>query len=312
MKKSYALFLFLLCISMMVGCGGGGGGGSARIPASSVTFETQVPTTALSQSIRAALIPEDIQVLLNGEPLSFVSTVGDVMVYKLTFTTANASFSELLKMGGGEAELQVIVGTKEPVTQKLQLDTLTEASTAKTLTVKLIISNNPADGTYTVEVLGSPGVGPMGAPGQANKSLGITGIDYLATSGEYLPLAYATGVPLVDTTIRVTFDSVVDKADNNFKIALASGSSESLILTHADIDSVFSMTQTDVPASGTIPSHSYLTFVMLTDSQKGQILSAATQYKLSFESSSVRRKSDPSVRLRPFTILTRTFTMENQ
>ena len=315
MKRLSMLLLCLIFLPLAFGCFGGGGGSGARdasrVQASSVTFEAQVPTSALSPAIRADLIPEDIQVLLEGEPLEFVSAVGDVLVYKLTFTDANASFAELLEQGGGVVELTVIVGTKEPVTQELQLDTLTDGSSTKTLIVELIISTNPADGTYTVEVLGSPGVGPLGAPGQSNKSLGITGIDYLSPSSEFLPLAHAIGVPLIDTTIRVTFDSVVDNATNNFRITVSDGSGDPVTITHNDLGSVLSVTQTDVPAGDELP-YSYLTFVLLTDNDEGKILNPETQYTLTFESLSVRRKDDPFVRLRPFTILSRTFTTETE
>ncbi len=310
------LFLLICLTPSFIGCmgggGGGDGGGAAVFPqktnATSVTLEAQVPTSVLNQSIRAALIPSDIQVSIQGVPLTYVSTTGNFMLFQATVSSTNASFSVIISQGGGEVDLTVQVGTKEPVTVKMTLDTTTDGSTTKTLTVTVSISTNTEAGTYTVEATGGPGVGPQKAPGQSGKSLGITAIEYLSASGGYLPLADATGVPYSGTTLRITFDSVVDNATNNFKITASSPTGHSVTLTQNDLGKVFEVTQTDIPATGTMPAYSYLTAVLLKNTVNGKKFGPSTKYTLTFESASVRKKNDPSVKLRPFTSLSRTFT----
>ena len=316
MSKLHRALPFIIILLLSIGCGGGSGGGSGvgvpLTPANNVTFEAQIPASTLNPSLRASLIPEDIQVLLEGVPLIFSTQIGDILVYNLEFSDENASFTELIKQGGGIVDLTVIVGTKEPVTQQLELSTLTDGASQKTLSVSLNIQNNPTEGTYTVEIVGGPGVGPFGAPGQSNKSLGITGIDYKDSSGDYYPLANATGVPYINTTIKITFDSIVEHETNNFKIVAISESGTSVTLTQSDIDSIFSITKTEIGATDTDVAYSYLIVTLLKDNKEGKIFGPGKKYTLKFESASVRRKDSPFVKLRPFTVLSRSFTTASE
>lgn len=318
MKKLQLGLFFLFLSALFVGCGGGGGGGVGipLTPAESVTFEAEVPASTLNAntlveanaSVRAALIPEDIQIFLEGVPLVFAYRSGESLIYRLTFSAENASFTQIIENGGGGVELMIMLGTKEAVRQRLELNTRTGGSSTKKLMITMRITNNIRNGTYGVEIFGGQGVGPIGAPGQSNKSLGVTGIDYLATSGDYFPLANATDVPVIDTTFRITFDSLVEHATNNFRIVATSESGSSVTLVQNDIGTLFSLDQTDIPETTTVPAYSYLTVTLIKNNKDGKFLHHNTEYTLSFESASVRRVDDPFVKLRPFTVLKRTFT----
>ncbi|MFZ5952884.1 MAG: hypothetical protein ACOYXC_19425 [Candidatus Rifleibacteriota bacterium] len=316
--------MLMLCCLLTVGCGGGGGGGSVGVPlspAANVVFEAQVPTSALNanvlanmpQSIRASLIPEDIEVTLAGVPLRYVGVSGDALLYRLEFSAENASFSEIIEQGGGVAELMIAIGTKEAVRQQLELNTRTYGESSKNLRITLRITNQIRNGTYGVEILGGPGVGPLGAPGQSNKSLGVTGIDFLASSGEYLALADANDVPVDNTKIKITFDGLVERATNSFRIATLDGITPSLILSQEDLGTAISAEVIEVAETDTYPAHSYILFTLLNSSEAGKALVANTDYTLKFELQTVRRVDDPMVKLRPFVILKRTFkTVSNQ
>jgi hypothetical protein len=317
MKKLSCVLMLMLCCLLIAGCGGGGGGstGVPLTPAENVVFEAQVPSSALNanvlpslaQSLRASLIPEDIEVSLAGVPLSFVAVSGDSLIYRLEFSSENASFSEIIEQGGGVAELMIAVGTKEAVRQQLELNTRTYGESSKKLTITIRITNQIRNGTYGVEVLGGPGVGPLGAPGQSNKSLGITGIDFLASSSEYLALAEATDVPFDSTKIKITFDALVEHATNSFRITTDDNSSATLTITHEDLGTAVSAEVTEVAETDTYPAHSYITFTFLNSNEAGKALLPDTAYTVKFELQTVRRVDDPMVKLRPFVILKRTF-----
>ena len=318
MKKILVVSMLLLCCLFVIGCGGGGGGSSVGVPltpAANVVFEAQVPASALnanvlaniSQSFRASLIPEDIEVTLAGVPLRYVGVSGDSLLYRLEFSAENASFSEIVEQGGGVAELMIAVGTKEAVRQQLELNTRTYGESSKKLTITMRITNQIQNGTYGVEILGGPGVGPLGAPGQSNKSLGVTGIDFMASSGEYLALADATDVPIDSTKFKITFDALVEHATNSFRLTTPEGADPALTLTQEDLGTAISAEVTEVAETDTYPAHSYVVFSLLNSSEAGKALLANTDYTLKFELQTVRRVDDPMVKLRPFVILKRTF-----
>jgi hypothetical protein len=297
------------------GCGFGGGGsnvvGVPTTPATDVTIEANVSTSGLSPALRANLNTEDIQVLLDGVPLSLVNQLGDIMVYRLSLSDLNDTFKELIAQGGGVVELTVIIGGDNPVTQNLEVNTMTDGYSWKSLSVGLNISYNAAEDEYIIDVIGGSDIGPVGAPGQLNKSLGVTGVDYLDATGEYKPLAYATSVPYMNTTVRITFDTVVDKVTNNFKIMIGNDSGALITLTHNEIDRLFSIEQTDVPASNDDAAYSFVTITLLSDkNDKG--LTPGKTYTASFESGSVSSKDSPYVKLRPFTVIERSFTTASE
>ncbi|HNS10327.1 MAG TPA: hypothetical protein PKN29_11535 [Candidatus Ozemobacteraceae bacterium] len=323
MKKPGLILIFQLVCLLLIGCGGGGGGGGVGVPmtpAENVIFEAQIPSSALNASVvanvapalRAALVAEDIEISLAGVPLKFVSVSGDSLIYRLEFSAENGPLAEIIEQGGGAADLKIAVGTKEAVTQQLELNTRTYGESTKKLTLTIRITNQIRNGIYGVEIIGGPGVGPIGAPGQSGKSLGITDIEYRAGADEYLPLYDATEVPVDGTEFRITFDALVEHATNSFRITADNESGSLLAISQEDLGTAISAEVTNVAETETYPAHSYLTFTFLNSTTTGKALLPATEYTVKFELQTVRRVDDPMVKLRPFVILKRTFTTVSQ
>ncbi|EKD82972.1 MAG: hypothetical protein ACD_39C00968G0002 [uncultured bacterium] len=319
MRKVSLILIFQLFCILLAGCGGGGGGGGVGVPmtpAENVVFEAQIPSTALNAnlvanmtpSLRAALVAEDIEISLAGVPLKFISVSGDSLIYRLEFSAENNALADIIEQGGGLAELMIAVGTKEAVTQQLELNTRTAGESTKKLTITIRITNQIRNGIYGVEIIGGPGVGPIGAPGQSGKSLGITDIEYRAVTDEYLPLYNATEVPVDGTEIRIKFDAPVEHATNSFRITADNESGSLLAISQEDLGTAISAEVTNVAETETYPAYSYLTFIFLKSSAATKALLPATEYTVKFELQTVRRVDDPMVKLRPFVILKRTFT----
>ncbi|MBF0409077.1 MAG: hypothetical protein HQM10_17140 [Candidatus Riflebacteria bacterium] len=308
MKKFMVLFLIGLMNIFAVGCWFNDDGDDDVGPAtnaSNVVLQAKVPADTLNRSIRNALIPTDIQVWMNGVSLDYASTTDGFMIFQKTIDVNDPSFSVVLSAGGGAASLTVQIGTMAPINVTITLDTTTSGSLSKTLSLT-ITTTNATDGTYSLLVTDGVGISAPVNSVISEKSLGVTAIDYRTLSGNFLPLANATGVPTNSTTIRITFDSVVDKATNNFKINAQSSSGNKVTLMQTDLAKVINIVQTDVPASAT-PAHSYLDVTLLVNTTEGRSFKPNTTYTLSFESASVCRKDDPSVRLRPTLVFSRTF-----
>lgn len=308
MKKLVLLSVTCLLALLVVGCGGGDDSGPGPgTNASSVVLQAKVPAGALNQSVRLAMVPTDILVSMNGTPLEYSTTTDGFMIFQKTVSVSDASFSSILASGGGAASLTIQIGTRAPLTLTITLDTTTSGSPSKTVALTISIAAGQTDGTFTIQITGGTGVIAPANPVITEKSLGVTGIEYRTSSGDFLPLANATGVPFISTTIRVTFDSLVDKATNSFKILAQSKHGNQVSLMQNDLGKILTITQTDLP-TGATPAHSFLDVTLLVNSTEGKFFGPATSYTLSFESASVCRKDDPSIRLRPTLVFKRTFT----
>ncbi|MBF0544259.1 MAG: TIGR03118 family protein [Candidatus Riflebacteria bacterium] len=314
MKKLFPVYLLGLLVFFAVGCGMFGGGddnnvgpGTQGTNASSVVLKANIPVGVLSQNVRSALISTDIQVWMNGVSLDYVSTSGGFMTFQKTVDVNTASFSTLLTKGGGSVPLVIQVGTKAPVTVTVTLDTTTTGVSTKTLSMTVNVTTNLTDGTYAIQITDGVGIVAPSNPITSEKSLGVTGIDYLAWSGNYLPLADAVGVPSASTTIRITFDSIIDNATSDFRILAKSSNGNEVTLIQTDLGAVLSLTQTNVPA-GAKPSYSFLTATLLSNSTQGKFFKSGTRYTLTFESASLRLAANPNVHLPSTLLMSRTFT----
>lgn len=270
--------------------------------ANALVLQTNVPTSALTASIRTALIPQDIKVTINGTTLTYNSTSGTNMIYRVSVDSSNSGFSSIISAGGGTASLTVQVGSKNPVTISISLDTTTSGSTSKNLEVTLNIATN-AGGTYTVSATGGSGVSVPTSTGTSSKSLGVKSIEYRKSDGTFAELANAVGVASTNTTLKITFDALVQTATTSFQITARGASGSTVTLGQSDISSgLLQVSQNDSLG------YSYLLVTLVSNTKNGKQFRGGSTYTLTYSSSSVKRADDSSVGIYSGTSIARTFT----